>query len=236
MVLVGHSMGGLVAKLQTLDSRDDYWRVISKEPFQLVKASPEVKHTLQDTFFFRPNPAVRRLITIGTPFRGSDMANSTTAWVGRKLITLPKAVVSGGEQLHRDNPGYFSEHNLIDVPTSIDSLAPQSPIFPVMLASQHLPSVKFHNIVGRIPKQGLIGHVSGDSDGVVSYSSAHMEEVESEVIVPSEHMNLHRHPRSVLEVRRILLEHLEELNAFPRRLERLPRTTSVPSSNESAWQ
>ncbi len=196
----------------------------------MVKASPEVKHTLEDTFFFHPNSGVRRLITIGTPFRGSDVANGTAAWVGRKLITLPKVVVSGGEQLHRDNPGLFPEKNLIDVPTSIDSLEPHSPIFPVMLASQHLPSVKYHNIVGRLPKQGLIGHVAGDSDGVVAYSSAHLDDVESEIIVPAEHMNLHRHPRSVLEVRRILLEHLAELKAFPNRLERLPYTTSVPPS------
>jgi hypothetical protein len=97
-----------------------------------------------------------------------------------------------------------------------------------MLASQHLPSVKYHNIVGRIPKQGLIGHVAGDSDGIVAYSSAHLEDVESEIIVPAEHMNLHRHPRSVLEVRRILLEHLEDLSTFPQSLERLPYTTSIP--------
>jgi hypothetical protein len=229
MVLVGHSMGGLVAKLQTLDSGNEFWQVVSKEPFQLVKASPDVKHTLEETFFFKPNTGVRRLITIGTPFRGSDAANGTTAWVGRKLITLPKAVVTGGEQLHRDNPGYFADHNLIDVPTSIDSLSPKSPIFPVMLASNHLPSVKYHNIVGRIPKQGLIGHVAGDSDGIVAYSSAHLEDVASEIIVPAEHMNLHRHPRSVLEVRRILLEHLEELSTFPQSLERLPYTTGIPN-------
>ena len=76
---------------------------------------------------------MRRLITIGTPFRGSHFANSTTAWLGSKLITLPKMLVSGGEQLHRDNPNFFAKNNLIDVPTSIDALSPASPVFPVML-------------------------------------------------------------------------------------------------------
>jgi hypothetical protein len=54
-----------------------------------------------------------------------------------------------------------------------------------------------------------------------------LEDVESEIVVPADHVNLHRHPRSVLEVRRILLEHLDELNSFPHHVERLPRTTSL---------
>jgi len=120
------------------------------------------------------------------------------------------------------------------VPTSIESLAPSSAIFPVMLKSHHLPSVKYHNIVGKMPKEGLIGHVVGASegpgggDGVVSFGSAHLDDVESEIVVPSDHVNLHRHPRSVLEVHRILLEHLDALNSFPHRIERLPRTTGLP--------
>ncbi len=32
MVLVGHSMGGLVAKLQTIDSGNDYWNLASHVP------------------------------------------------------------------------------------------------------------------------------------------------------------------------------------------------------------
>jgi hypothetical protein len=36
------------------------------------------------------------------------------------------------------------------------------------------------------------------------------------VIVPADHMNVHRHPLAVLEVRRILLEHLHDLQARSR--------------------
>ena len=38
MVLIGHSMGGLLSHLQTIPSRDDYWRLVSNEPFQQIKA------------------------------------------------------------------------------------------------------------------------------------------------------------------------------------------------------
>ncbi|HEX4142619.1 MAG TPA: alpha/beta hydrolase [Pirellulales bacterium] len=231
MVLVGHSMGGLVAKMQTLESADDYWKVVSKEPFEVVKASHEVKQSLGETFFFHPNPAVRRLITIGTPFRGSHFANSTTAWLGSQLITLPKILVRGGEQLHRDNPNFFAKKNLIDVPTAIDALSPSSPVFPVMLASHHLPSVKYHNVVGHIQTDRVRNYVmGGEGDGLVTLQSAHLEDAESEIVVPSEHSKLHRHPRTVLEVRRILMEHLDDLQSFPNRLERLPEAMPLSTT------
>ena len=41
MVLVGHSMGGLVARLQTLKSGQDYWKLASRIPWEQVKADPE---------------------------------------------------------------------------------------------------------------------------------------------------------------------------------------------------
>ena len=34
-------------------------------------------------------PSVRRVVTLGTPHRGSEFSNGVTRWLGRKLITLP---------------------------------------------------------------------------------------------------------------------------------------------------
>ena len=42
-----------------------------------------------------------------------------------------------------------------------------------------------------------------------------MDDVASELIVPADHTTVHAHPLAVLEVRRILLEHLAELRSFP---------------------
>jgi hypothetical protein len=225
MVLVGHSMGGLLSHLQTIDSRNDFWSIVSKQPFQEVKAPPDTKENLAETFFFRPNPSVRRVITIGTPFRGSKAANSTTRWLGAKLITLPQMLVSGQQQLLKDNAEIFREPNLIEVKTSIDSLAPDSPILPVMLTASRPPAVKYHNIVGRIPDTGFLGKVVGGSDGVVAYTSAHLDNADSEVEVNAAHSELHCHPLTVLEVRRILIEHLVDVDMPPpSRLMRLPQT------------
>jgi hypothetical protein len=44
----------------------------------------------------------------------------------------------------------------------------------------------------------------------VPYQSAHLEGADSELVVPADHYHVHHHPLAVLEVRRILLEHLRE--------------------------
>ena len=43
--LVGHSMGGLLARLQTLESGDDFWHVLSDRPFEELKTDPETRET-----------------------------------------------------------------------------------------------------------------------------------------------------------------------------------------------
>src|SRR5690606_3786853 len=92
----------------------------------------------------------------------------------------------------------------------IDSLAPDSPILPVLLSARRAPWVKYHNIVGVVPDEGFVGKIAADSDGVVSFASAHLEDAVTEVVVPADHLTVHQHPRSILEVRRILLENLRD--------------------------
>jgi hypothetical protein len=229
MVLVGHSMGGLVAELQTIDSGDRFWRVISNQPFEALKTTQSTREELAETFFFRPNESIRRVITLGTPFRGSPAANATARWLSNKLIKLPQMLVDDRQRLHKDNPNALLSPNLVDVTTSIDALAPDSPILPVMLEAPRPAWVKYHNIVGKVAEKGLIGRVVGESDGVVSFASSHLDAVASEIVVESDHLELTSHPLSVLEVRRILLEHLTDMDREQRGpLERPPMTADVP--------
>jgi len=217
MILVGHSMGGLVARLQTIDSRDDFWRLVSDQPFDLIEAKPKVRRELASTYFFQSSPSVRRVVTIGTPHRGSRFSNLTTRWIASKLIRLPRALVVSQQALFRDNKELIRDDELLKIETSIDSLAPDSPFFPVMLASHRAPWVRYHNIIGLVPERGLLGKLAAGSDGVVAYESAAMDDVESELTVPSDHLVIHAQPRAVLEVKRILLEHLAESGGLPSR-------------------
>jgi pimeloyl-ACP methyl ester carboxylesterase len=214
MVVIGHSMGGLVSRLQTIQSGDAYWKLVSSESFSQIKAEPEVREKLAETFFFQPNPSIRRVVTIATPHHGSNISNKTQ-WLMEKLIRLPGTLINNQQKLLRDNPGAFSDSSLLRVETSIDSLSPNSPILPLMLASRRPPWVTYHNIVGVMPEQWWLSKLSEAGDGVVSRESAHVDDAESEITVPADHTTVHAHPAAVLEVRRILLEHLAGLDGRP---------------------
>ena len=71
--------------------------------------------------------------------------------------------------------------------------------------------------MGVLPDKGLLGTVAGGTDGVVSYESAHLDNVASELKVAADHQSVNRHPLSILEVRRILLDHLRDASTFPYR-------------------
>lgn len=214
-VLVGHSMGGLVSKLQTVDSGNEFWAVLSDRPFTELSADEELRNGLAQTFFFDPNPSVRRVITIGTPHRGSEFSNDTTRWLGRKLIRVPSKLMQGKNQLIARNPGFFRPDAPLDISTSIDSLSPESPLLPVLLVAHHGSWVKYNNIVGDVPEKGVAKlFSSGRGDGVVTLESAKLENAESQIVVPADHSMVHRHPQSILEVRRILLRQIDELRGY----------------------
>lgn len=216
MVLVGHSMGGLVSKLQTVDSGNDFWNTLSERPFSEVDADEELRAGLQRTFFFDPNPSIRRVITLGTPHRGSDFANDTTRWLGRKLIKIPSMIMQGKHQLIARNPEFFRPDAPLNITTSIDALVPESPLLPVLLTAQTGSWVRYHNVAGDAPKSGFSSWFSKDrGDGIVTLASAQLENAASQIVVEADHSQVHRHPQSILEVRRILMQHLAELRTFP---------------------
>jgi hypothetical protein len=211
MVLIGHSMGGLISRLITYESGDAYWRTVSDTPFELVQAPPEVKQHIQRVYFFQPEASVRRVITIGSPYRGSSYASDALRLLGRRFISLPVTTVAAARQLLSLNPDVFRSDWAPVGLTSLDGLSPDNPILQTMLATPRPPWVRYHNVVGAIKDLP----VEQNTDGVVTYASAHREDVESEVVVAAEHSQLHRHPRTILEIRRILLEHLEQLREDP---------------------
>jgi hypothetical protein len=72
---------------------------------------------------------------------------------------------------------------------------------PHILASHSsAPAVQIHSIIG---DRGKAGPLEQSSDGVVPYSSSHLERVVSEKIVPEGHGCV-SHPETMAEVRRIL--------------------------------
>ena len=224
MVIVGHSMGGLVSHLQTLESGSRFWNLVSDSNFDNLKGTDEDIRNLHDTFFFGPNPAVKRVITIATPHRGSRFSNIATNWLSQQLFQLPQQLLQQTETIVRENPEVFGEAKMFKIRTSVDSMSPDSPFINAMLHAPRAPWVKHHNIVGRVERAEWLTRKTTKfvGDGVVSLSSASVATAQSEIEVAADHSNVHRHPRTILEVRRVLLEHLKSLGRDPGRPLELP--------------
>jgi hypothetical protein len=211
-VLVGHSMGGLISLLQTIDSKQDFWKMASPRPFERLNCVNGTHDNLQHVFFFTPNPSIRRVVTIATPHQGSNFANMATRWLGRKLINLPDDLVALQKSLLQGNPNYFPENSVLEITTAVDALSNSSPVWEFMKNAERAPWVTYHNIIGNLEDTKL-GKVAGRSDGVVTVESASCEMATSEIMVPAEHTEVHRQPAAILEVNRVLREHLAEVRA-----------------------
>ncbi len=217
MVLVGHSMGGLVARMQTVESEDLFWNVISEHDPSEFSGSPETIQRLEETFRFHPNPGIRQMITLATPLRGSTYANDTTRWLGRKAITLPQTFTGDYSQITARNRNLISNPGPLTVATSVDSLSSDNPFFEKLLAAKSSPNVSYHNIYGSY-KQGTLPEKLGwttPGDGVVATTSARADDADSEIEIQAQHNTIHQNPLAILEVKRILLENLVGLNRHP---------------------
>lgn len=83
---------------------------------------------------------------------------------------------------------------------SVYGMAPGSPFSTTVSSIPVAPTVKANSIIA---VQGN-GPIETGDDGVVKYSSAHINEAESELVIRSGH-SVQSNPRAVAEVRRILL-------------------------------
>lgn len=213
IMLVGHSMGGLVSKLQVSYSEDEIWNCYIAEPLEELNLPPGDLPFETESFFFEPSPLITRVVFIGTPHQGSGWAQNFLGKLGSSLVRKPKEREAYLQQLQELNPkSAFHDSLRKGLPTSIDLLRQDSPLLAAMYYLRLAPHVRLHNIIG--DGQPLLG--GKPSDGVVSVASARHPNTVSELIVDEIHTDLTRHPEAVAEVKRILKIHADELPSSAR--------------------
>lgn len=205
-VLIGHSMGGLVARLQSVDSGGRFWGAVADGSFESLKGDPAKLAALHEKFFFAADPSVRRVVSIASPYGGSRFANGFTRWTARQLIALPDMLSALHREILSDNPEMLRGESS-RLATSVDMLAPDSPVLAALRDVPAGPWASYHNIYGDLPGTTLIERIASEGDGVVSVASAQAPGAISNLAVPADHERVHRQPRAVLEVERILREH-----------------------------
>jgi len=203
MVVIGHSQGGLVAKMTAIDSGTIIWDTISSKPIGDLDVRPETRDLLERALFVRPLPFVRRVIFIATPHRGSALTTrAVVRWLGR-FVRLPADVLGASADLLEGN----GDALLLDPRGprfgSVYSMRPGSPFLEALAATAIAPGIAAHSI---IPVRGAEAGPNA-TDGVVTYESARIDGVESELVIPFSGHSVQGHPLAIEEVRRILLEH-----------------------------
>ena len=212
MVLVGHSMGGLLSKTMVQKGRGELLSLLMQEKtsFEEITADleKEDRELVRSVLEFEPRPYVKRVVFLAVPHRGASLATSAVGRFGANLIQLPATLVNRTRVIidhivRKKNilPGKHSR-----LLTGIDNLNPDNPVLNGIMQLPIQPGLPYHSIIGN----RKAADVPGGSDGVVPYSSSHLDGAESEVVVRSGH-SVHRQMPAILELRRILHRHLQEL-------------------------
>lgn len=205
MIVIGHSMGGILSRMQVIDSGSDFRKAFFTRPIQEVPwLGHELAKEVEAALIFDRQPFIQRAVFVAVPHRGSAIADWRIVQFAIRLIKLPSELIGLASQaLTTDvsalNPALLS-YNLLGL-RSVDMLSPDHPYFQALQKRPIL--VPYHSIIGDRGR----GDSPNSSDGVVPYSSSHLEGAQSEFIT--------RHPHScvgqtetVAEIMRILHLHI----------------------------
>src|SRR5271166_3224131 len=111
--------------------------------------------------------AVKRIVFVCVPHRGSYLASNWIGALGVSLIRFPSTFL--GETASEIMASLQSNAGLKRLPTGINDLSPQSP---VLIGLNKLPiRAPYHSIIGDRGR----GDTPNSSDGVVGYWSSHLE-------------------------------------------------------------
>jgi pimeloyl-ACP methyl ester carboxylesterase len=198
-ILIGHSMGGILSRLQVTNTRRVLWDGVFGARADTLYLSQPQNSVIKQVLIFSADPTVKRVIFVATPHRGSSLSTGGIGALGMRLIRLPFKVVNAIPKAVIAAVTPNGDPRKFRPPTSIAGLSPKNPL---LLALDKLPIGAPHNSI--IGDRGR-GDTPKSSDGVVPYWSSHLDTAQSELIVPTDHGAMN-HPKAVEEMRRILLQ------------------------------
>ncbi|WP_446324424.1 lipase family alpha/beta hydrolase [Acinetobacter sp. 1207_04] len=207
-VLIGHSMGGIIARLLVSDQNlsSNAQKMLKNRQFNRFKDDPVFNARLN----IQSVPNFNRAIFISAPHRGTDYADRWFTRAARKVIKLPGAFL-GALADSVDEKNLNPKKILKDIDGGLIQNGP----------SDLSHNSKFTQLTENVmPKKGMIYHsIMGNitnsndpdimTDGIVPYRSSHLDGAVSEKIIKGGH-SIQETPEAVLELRRILKLHLTD--------------------------
>ncbi len=206
IMIVGHSMGGLLTRMQVIDSGETFWRTWFTRPPEQVPLDSESSHQLRASLLFKANPKVKEVVFIATPHRGAELADTWLAKIASRLIHAPRSIIHiitsvATLDVEMINPERLSLDKF--GATSVSSLGTKHPSIQALNCCPI--KANCHSIIGvkneRVP-------LEESTDGFVPYHSSHIEKAASEKLVNCGH-SCTEHLDTVDEALRIVREHLK---------------------------
>jgi hypothetical protein len=182
MVLIGHSIGGLVTRLMVTDADLVFWDAAFGTPPEQVQMDPADEEFLERALIFEHRPDVNRVIFISTPHRGSVFASNWIGRIGIALVKLPVNMIkmSGTIGKYEITDPHVKTSKKFHFPARIDTLSPNNPFVRKMNTLPIADHIPYHSIMGDRGRRDT----PNSSDGVVAYWSSHLDRAQSERIVP----------------------------------------------------
>lgn len=212
-VLLGHSMGGVISRLliSNEDFSDDILQELKSKYFNKYRDVQNLEPAQQRFKMQALTPKIDRAIFISAPLQGTDFADRWFTLLARKIIKLPAGFLQATGNVLRGDIGdaaeilkSISKDFLQNGPSD---LSQKSAFMKITKNATIVPSVKYHVIIGNNTK---FTDTKLITDGIVPYQSAHLANAESEKIITGGH-SIQYSPEAVIELRRILREHLHQL-------------------------
>ena len=207
VVLIGHSMGGMICRLMITDAGDKIWRDYFSTPPAKTPLASDTRKLLEEALVFNRRPDVESAIFISTPHRGSELASGWIGRIGAGLVRTPQLftpIYASTKPLLVADP---AARPLNRMPNSVDTLQPNDRFVETVNKIPIVPGISYHSIMGNHGR----ADTPNSSDGIVPYWSSHLDGAKSELIVNSGH-DAQYNPQAIREVERILKENLPAKN------------------------
>jgi pimeloyl-ACP methyl ester carboxylesterase len=206
VVLIGHSMGGMICRLMITDAGDKIWRdFFGTSPAKTPLAS-DTRKLLEASLVFNHQPDVQRVIFVSTPHRGSKLASGWIGRIGAAFVRTPRLFTSIYDSTKPLLVADPAARTLKRMPNSVDTLEPNDRFVEAVDKLPITPGIPYHSIMGDRGR----GDTPNSSDGIVPYWSSHLDSAKSELIVNSDH-GAQYNPQAIQEVGRILKLNLARL-------------------------
>lgn len=185
MVLVGHSLGGVIARLLVANSGDVVWKAFSTLPLQRLQGTPADLAMMDKVFHFTADPGVGKAIFLAAPHHGSPLTGHFIGRLAMRIVRPDDPELKALRRVIKANrsgirPALLKAYGLHGL-SSISTLSSAQPVSRVGAGLLPAAGIRYYTIAGNLPGEDPPG------DGVVPLASALLPGAQSTTVLQSGH-------------------------------------------------